>query len=108
MRTRSTSVLARPVKRPRAAAQGDVAWNPDPDHATLTSYEVRLYPQGGGSLVASKNVGKPVIVGGDCLVNLATWFGTQPAGNYELKVASIAPGGTTESTVSNAFSLPLP
>lgn len=107
MRTRSTKLLARPVKRPRASAQGDIAWNPSPDHATLTSYEIRLYGYGGGSLVATKNVGKPVIVGGDCLVNLATWFGTQAAGNYELKVAAIAPGGTTESTISNAFSLPL-
>ncbi len=107
MRRASTAFLKRPTQRARPDALGDVSFNPSPDHATVTSYEARLYPYGGGTLVSSKNFGKPVIVGGDIRVNVAVWFGQQSAGNYELKVAAISPGGTTESTVSNDFSLPL-
>ena len=91
----------------RAMVSGDVRFTISPRHSSVTSYEVRVYPEGGGALVDSENIGKPTPDHyGDITVNLTSFFGGIAAGNYFLGVAAIAPGGTSEG-FSDAFSLPL-
>lgn len=94
--------------RRRGTKAGDVSFTLSPDDATATSYEVRVYPQGGGTLVASYNIGKPPHVGRQVVINMKAFFNLITAGNYEVKVAVLAPGDSAESTVSNAFSIPIP
>ncbi len=87
---------------------GDVRFAASPDHATLTSYEVRVRPEGSGTVAGSENVGKPTPDAyGDITVNMSTLFGTLSAGNYTVSVAAVSAGGTTDSDVSAVFALPL-
>lgn len=86
---------------------GDVTFVPSPNDATVTSYQINVYQYGTTTIVANTNIGHPAAVGGIITVDLTTFFGTIAPGNYDVTVVAIAPGGSTESTISNAFSLPL-
>ena len=106
-RVRPVSFATSPAPQ-RAMVLGDVRFTISPRHDSVTSYDVRVYPQAGGALVDSEDIGKPTPDHyGDINVNLTSFFGTIAAGNYTVAVAAIAPGGTSESVVSDAFSLPL-
>jgi len=88
---------------------GWVSWTPSPDHATVTSYEARVRAEGSGTVLASLNLGKPTPhpTTGQCYGDLTSILTPLAAGNYTTSIAAIAPGGTTDSAVSSAFSLPL-
>ena len=79
------------------------------DHASLTSYELRVYEYGvePPNEVASEDIGKPTPDGN----NNIRWdceplFSPLPIGYYTLKIAAISGGGETESQGVD-FSIPL-
>lgn len=85
----------------RIPALGELRFKAPADHATVVSYAVRLYAVGGATLLASLSLGKPTPDGGGYIVrNIRTWLDSQTAGNYDLKVAAIDGGGSTESTAA--------
>jgi hypothetical protein len=86
---------------------GDVTFDASADHSAVTSYEARIYTYPAGTLVTSVNLGKPTPSGGLITVNLANAFSALTAGNYDVTIAAIGAGGTSESVYSNAFALPL-
>lgn len=89
-------------------ALGDLTFAASPDHATLTSYEARLYVEGTTTpVIDTLDLGLPTPSGGSITVNIATWLNSQLAGNYDVRVAAIGPLGTTESGASNSFTVPL-
>ena len=92
----------------RTAVSGDLAFTASLDHATVTSYEARVRPEGSATIVATRNLGKPAPdVDNRIIVNIASTLTPLASGNYTVSVAAISPGGTTDSTETSAYSLPL-
>lgn len=93
---------------PIAAVSGNLTFTASPDHATVTSYEVRVRAEGSVTIVATRNLGKPTPnVDNQIVVNIASTLTPLASGNYTVAVAAISPGGTTESSETSAYSLPL-
>ena len=87
---------------------GQIRFMPSADHALVESYEVRVRDADTWALVASTNIGKPAVsAAGTITVDLTTFFGTIPAGNYTLTIAAINDDGESESDPIAAFALPL-
>ena len=87
---------------------GVVAFTKSTDHASVQSYEIRIYAMGGSTVLLSRNIGKPIpYADGTILTDMSAEFATLSAGNYTAKVAAISPGGTSEST-GDDFALPIP
>lgn len=89
--------------------EGYIQFIPSSDHLVVTSYEVRIRVDGSSTVVLAVNVGKPTPhpTTNRCYVAIVTPLLGLPPGNYTASVAAIAPGGTTDSGNSSAFSLPL-
>ncbi len=79
------------------------------DHAYgVSSYEVRVYTIGTSTVVAYRNLGKPVpYSNGDILVDITSLLTPLSAGNYTAKVTAVGKVGSGESTGYD-FQLPLP
>jgi hypothetical protein len=77
------------------------------DHASVQSYEIRIYALNGSTVLANKNFGKPIPhSNGDILVDLTSILTPLPSGNYTVKVLTTSAGGSSESS-GDDFSLPL-
>jgi hypothetical protein len=88
---------------------GWVQWYPPLDHMTVTSYEARVRAEGSGTVLASMSVGKPIphSTTGLCYADISSILSGLTAGNYTTSIAATNAFGTTDSGVSDAFSLPL-
>ncbi len=92
-----------------AASVGEVAFVASPDHATVTSYTARVRVFGNSTIVATQALGKPTPDGNNTIiVDLTATFAGLATGDYTVSVLATAPGGSTDSTESSAFHLPLP
>ncbi len=84
-----------------------VVFVPSADHANnVTSYAVAIYRASDpvtASPVATRNLGKPAVVGGEISVDISTLVNPLPAGTYYAVVRATGPGGTTPSTRSSNF-----
>ncbi len=86
---------------------GVLTFTKSTDHASVNYYDIRIYAQGGSTILASKNIGKPVPdSNGDIRADLVDILTPLSAGNYTVKVLTTSNGGSTEST-GDDFSLPL-
>jgi hypothetical protein len=86
---------------------GVVTFTKSTEHASVQSYDVRVYSQGGSTILVNKNIGKPVPESnGNIRADITDILTPLSAGNYTVKVAAIGSGGTSEST-GDDFSLPL-
>lgn len=108
IRAARTAQLMRHSAGTTKTTSGVLSFVASPDHATLTNYEARLRTLS-GTLVSATNIGKPTpdLATNICHYDISGWLGTFPGGNYEVTVAAISAGGTTDSGFSNTFSLPL-
>lgn len=72
----------------------------------LSTYEARFYPEAGGAMVGSMNIGKPTPVNGKITITSLPVLTTLPR-NVRLicKVAAIGPDGVNESAASNPFGM---
>lgn len=73
-------------------------------------YEARAYAEGTTTPIrATKYLGVPNAdaVTGLIKVNVRTMLDALPAGNYELVIASVGTGGTSESPHGSAYTVPL-
>lgn len=87
---------------------GDLTFTPSVD--AVLYYEARVYAEGTSSpVLTSRYLGKPEadIVTNKIKVNLKTMLNALTPGNYEVTVAAIGSGGTSESSDSNVFIVPL-
>lgn len=77
-------------------------------HAWVTNYQVRVRAVGSATVVASQDLGQPVADRyGVITTNLNTLFSGLGAGSYTLTILTTVPGGSSESSLSAAFTLPL-
>lgn len=116
--TRSITLLVTvPAESIRAVANtitrswnntGEVAFVASPDHATLTGYTARVRVYGSATIVATQALGVPTPDGnGVIVVSLTATYAGLSAGTYTVSIAATDSGGTTDSTESNAFTLPI-
>lgn len=87
---------------------GDVTFIPSVN--PVLYYEIRVYAQGTVTpVVATKLVSgqKADPWTGLVRVHCKTMLNALSAGNYDVTVAAIGSGGTSESSISNAFTVPL-
>jgi hypothetical protein len=75
----------------------------------VTYYEARVYAEGAASpILATKYLGKPEAASdGFITATIRTTLGALSAGNYEVIVAAVGPGGTTQSARGAAYQVPL-
>jgi hypothetical protein len=87
---------------------GDVAFVASPDHAVVTNYTARLRVFGNSTVIDTLSLGVPTPDGNNVIVaSLTSLFAGHPAGTYTVSILTTSPGGSTDSTESNAFTLPL-
>jgi hypothetical protein len=87
---------------------GDVAFVASPDHAVVTNYTARLRVSGNPTVIDTLSLGVPTPDGNNVIVaSLTTLFAGHAAGSYTVSILTTSPGGSTDSTESNAFTLPL-
>ncbi len=76
------------------------------DHATnVTSYIVRIHRSVDpvtATPVATSDIGKPAVVGGDITVDISTLVNPLPAGSYYAVVVATGPGGTSAPSTPSA------
>jgi hypothetical protein len=80
-----------------------VAFTASVDHASVTSYELRIYVSGANPAtavaIATSDLGKPTPdANGDITVDRAAFFSNLGVGNYVAAVAATGAGGTSVST----------
>lgn len=87
---------------------GNLSFTPSPD--PVLYYEARVYAEGTTTpVLATKYLGAPEADGvtGLITVNVERTLNALPAGNYEVLVAAIGAGGTSESAHVGAYAVPL-
>jgi regulation of enolase protein 1 (concanavalin A-like superfamily) len=86
----------------------NVVFVPPADYSTnVTSVAVELRRASDAvtvSPVASRNLGKPAVVGGEITVDISTLVDPLPGGSYYAVIVSTGPGGSTPSAPSGIFS----
>lgn len=91
------------------SANGVLSFTASANHATLTNYTVRLRQMGSSTVVDTLNIGLPTPdQTNTCYVDIKSWLNGHATGNYDVSVAAVAPGGTTDSGISNDFAVPIP
>ena len=91
-----------------SSALGNLSFSPS--SGTVTYYEARVYAEGTTTpVLATKYLGVPEAdaVTGLIKVSILTMMNALPAGNYDVIVAAIGPGGTTESPHAVAYAVPV-
>lgn len=87
---------------------GQVAFNASPDHSSVTSYTARVRVSGSATSSATQALGKPTPDGNNVIVvDLSATFAGLAAGNYTVSILTTSAGGSTDSTESTPFALPL-
>jgi hypothetical protein len=80
-----TVTVTAPVSTARYAV-----FEPSPDHATVDTYVLEIYSAGTVTqLLATKSLGKPAVVSGECKVDVTTVLAQLPAGSYVAVVKAV-------------------
>lgn len=93
---------------PLVADSGEVSFTKSSDHYYAMKYEARIRVSGSSTISATVNLGVPTPDAyGTCVVNLQSTYDTLAAGDYTVSILVTTPGGSTDSSESNAFTLPI-
>lgn len=87
---------------PPAPAGKHVMFGASPDHETLVnSYLLEIFAAGDDTStatpIASRDLGKPAVVKGECRADVAATVGALPLGTYQVTVAAVGAGGKARS-----------
>jgi hypothetical protein len=97
----------RSMPPPISTSKGDVSFLVSTD-PTVTSYAINVYAAGTSSpILVTVHLGLPHPIGSVITVNIASTLNALPAGNYDVTIVATNPGGSSESAVSNTFTVPL-
>lgn len=106
-------MFSRPQVRVRRVRQferpGVLFFGASPDHATLTSYTIKIYTIGTTSpVMASRNIGVPTPdISNQIREDISSLISGLTAGPYTVTILATSAGGGTETTGVN-FQAPLP
>ena len=102
-----TSSVARSITIGKPPMPKRAIFRASPDHAKLTRYALDVFTAGANpataSPIATRNLGKPPVVNGDCAVDISSTITNLPGGNYFATVMAIGPGGASTRAVSPTF-----
>lgn len=97
------------VTPPAATLPTKAVFVPSPDHNTrrVTSYRLEVFTlgsnPGSSPVIAVQNLGKPGVVSGACVANIAGTINGLPSGVYIATVRAVGPGGMSPRAISAAF-----
>jgi hypothetical protein len=84
-----------------------VVFAPSDDDALVSSYRVEIYSVGAvpgvAAALATRDLGKPPVVSGECTVDVTDMVASLPGGSYFAVVVAVGSGGETRSTSSPTF-----
>jgi hypothetical protein len=87
---------------------GQVAFNANPVHAVVTNYTLRVRVYGNSTVIDTQDLGVPTPDGNNVIVvDASATFAEQSAGNYTVSILTTTAGGSTDSSESAPFALPL-
>ena len=75
-------------------------FEPSHDHAKVTSYVLEIRLPFSSQTLVSKNLGKPPVSGGKCVVDVNVLVSALSLGHYEVVVRAVAASGSSASTPS--------
>jgi hypothetical protein len=98
----TTTSAARTIAVQVAATGKNVVFGASPDHNTLvTSYVVEIFAAGvniaTAAPIASRDLGKPAVLNGECTADVSAIISALPAGTYQVTVAAVGAGGRAQS-----------
>lgn len=114
--TRAITLQATPSETIRVSANtvtairnaGFVAFVASPDHASVTNYTARIRVSGSATITTTQSLGVPTPDGNGVIVaDLVATLSALAAGNYTVSILATSAGGSTDSAVSNAITVPL-
>lgn len=80
------------------ATQWRLVFTPSVDHDRLVDrYMAEIYAMDRWALVGSRDLGRPLVVGGECTVDLTQWIAALPAGQYQIIVRAVDDSTRTRS-----------
>jgi hypothetical protein len=99
---------ARDIRVDAAALPRAAVFTASTNHTTAVDrYFLEIFPAGADPLVANpvatRDLGKPAVVGGECTVDVSSTTVALAPGSYIATVTAIGPGGSTRSAASPAF-----
>jgi hypothetical protein len=105
----TTTSAARSISVTQTTTQRNAIFTASPDHATLvSSYLLEIFAAGANPAtatpIATRNLGKPAVVNGDCTADVTSTINGLAAGNYQATVAAVGSGGTSTRSAPAAFS----
>jgi hypothetical protein len=93
-----------PPQGPTPGLSFTLFFTPPVNYATSVDYcTVELRRASDGATVATNNLGKPAVVGGEISVDITTLVNPLPSGSYYAVVIAIGPGGSTPGSPSPVF-----
>jgi regulation of enolase protein 1 (concanavalin A-like superfamily) len=102
-----TSSAQRSITVATAASPSSAVWVPSADHSQVATYVLDVFTAGAdvytANPVATRDLGRPAVVNGECAVDITQFVQGLPAGTYVATVTAIAGGGTARSPASSAF-----
>jgi regulation of enolase protein 1 (concanavalin A-like superfamily) len=105
-----TSSAQRVVNVATSPLSSTAVWVPSPDHSTVSTYMIEVFLAGvditTANPVATRDVGKPAIINGECSADFSTLLSVLPSGSYVATITAISGGGTARSAPSETFVRP--
>src|SRR5687768_13098651 len=103
-----TVSAARDIRVDPAALPRTATFTPSTNHATAVDrYFLEIFPAGANPLVANpvatRDLGKPPVVNGECTVDVSATTVALPPGSYIATLTAIGSGGSARSAASPAF-----
>jgi regulation of enolase protein 1 (concanavalin A-like superfamily) len=99
---------ARDIRVDPATLPRTAIFTPSANHATAVDrYFLEIFPAGANPLVANpvatRDLGKPPVVSGECTVDVSSTTVALPPGSYIATLTAIGSGGSARSTASPTF-----
>ena len=92
---------------PPPTIPGRAVFTPSTDHSTLQRYQLEIFLAGTSPLIASpvatRDLGKPAIVNGECSVDISQTVLALLPGSYVATVTAVSSTGSTRSALSPVF-----
>jgi regulation of enolase protein 1 (concanavalin A-like superfamily) len=98
--TSTTSAARNVTVNPASTTQRNAVFTPSPEHNTLvTSYLLEIFAAGANPAtatpIASRNLGKPPVVNGECTVDVTATIDALAPGNYQGTLSAVGNGGSS-------------
>jgi hypothetical protein len=103
----TTTSASRSITVAAAATPSKALFFPSADHALVTKYVLDVFTAGANPAtatpMATRDLGKPAVVNGECSADISATIAGLPGGNYFATVVAVSAGGTSTRATSAVF-----